>query len=222
MILVFGSLLNNKLINENNTVNRKSVNTRETVIHGDFDSDEQAIIVKRAASVLQQGGVIAYPTEYCFGLGCDPRNITAVQRIITIKQRKASQGLILLAGNSDQVSEYSDINALSLKSQILESWPGPVTWTLPARQGVSQWLRGTHPSIAMRITAHQLCVQLCLEFGHAIVSTSANRHNEAALLNAVEVVAEMGDEVDYVLPADVGGASKASQIRDGLSGEILR
>lgn len=194
--------------------------------------------IKHAISVLQDGGVIAYPTEFCFGLGCDPANGSAIQRILEIKQRTVEQGVILIAANVLQVEEYAELNADSLaqdiKQEILASWPGPVTWLLPAKQHASTWIRGEHSSIAMRVTAHALSNELCSQFGGAIVSTSANRHGQPALTKAQAVVDELGSEVDYVIDSSVGVANskendndrtqdlKASQIRDAITGKRLR
>ena len=179
-------------------------------------------MISQAVSLLRKGGVIAYPTEFCFGLGCDPLNKAAVERLLKIKHRSIDQGLILVAANQSQVDEYADLDASPIKNEILLSWPGAVTWTLPARSQAPAWLKGQHPSIAMRVTAHALCSQLCQQFGHAIVSTSANRHGQAALLSAEQVLIEIGEEVDFIIEAQVGGAKQASTIRDGVSGKTLR
>ena len=175
-----------------------------------------------AVDALRAGGVIAYPTEHCFGLGCDPSNISALKRLLTIKQRKREQGVILIAASIEQVCAQVDLDSSPIKPEIVASWPGPSTWILPAHESVSEWVRGKHSSVAMRIPAHTLCQQLCERFGGAIVSTSANRHGSPALLNAGDVRAEMGVELDYILDAPVGGAAQPSTIRDGQSGEQLR
>lgn len=178
--------------------------------------------IRHAVTALRSGGVIAYPTEYCFGLGCDPRNIEAVARLLDIKQRKAEQGVILIAANIEQVSCYAELENLSSLRQITDSWPGPNTWVIPAKPAVSNWLRGMHTSIAMRISDHPVCLSLCREFDHPIVSTSANRHGQEALLTAVDVGQEFADQLDYIVDAPVGGATQASTIRDAISGQIFR
>ena len=178
--------------------------------------------IDNAVQSLQAGGVIAYPTEYCFGLGCDPKNEQAIARLLEIKQRRPEQGVILIASSVEQVSEYVDLDASDLRQDILDSWPGPNTWLLPAREHVSTWVRGKHKTVAVRVTAHQTSQQLCDQFGGAIVSTSANRHGQPALLDSQSVGDEMGDELDYIVDQLVGGASSASTIRDGLTGKQLR
>lgn len=180
--------------------------------------------IQRAADVLRAGGVIAYPTEHCFGLGCDPNNARAIQRILAIKRRAAEQGLIVIGLDEAQLGVYADFSALdsSQLQRVRATWPGPNTWLVPAHTDVSTLLRGQHQSIAVRLTANEICRDLLAEFGHAIVSTSANRHGEAALLEASEVTREMGREVDFVLEFAVGGAAAPSTIRDALSNQQLR
>ena len=178
--------------------------------------------IENAVDALRAGGVIAYPTEYCFGLGCDPRNIDALVRLLKIKQREKEQGVILLASMLDQVSEYANLDDLEHVTQIINSWPGPNTWLIPAKASVSSWVRGKHSSVAMRISAHPVCLSLCTEFAHPIVSTSANRHRQNALLTAHDVRKEFADELDFIVDAPVGNATSASIIRDAVSGERLR
>lgn len=178
--------------------------------------------IRDAAGVLDAGGVIAYPTEYCFGLGCDPRNEAAVDRLLEVKQRSREQGVILIAADEQQVQLLTNWRGLDRQSEVRASWPGPHTWLLPAKQGVAPWLRGNHTSLAMRVPGHPVCVELCQQFGFPIVSTSANRHGSPALLTAMDVRDELGSELDYVLDLPVGDAQSASTIRDALSGETLR
>jgi L-threonylcarbamoyladenylate synthase len=180
-----------------------------------------------AISALNVGGVIAYPTEYCFGLGCDPKNHSAIARILNIKRRHKEQGVILIAANIEQVSNYADLNLLPDLDLITGSWPGPNTWLLPARDSVTSWVRGSHSSVAMRIPSYALCRQLCYDFEDALVSTSANRHGQNSLLDAESVNLEFGDEIDLILDMPVQhqpshGTSKASTIRDAITGKQLR
>jgi L-threonylcarbamoyladenylate synthase len=178
--------------------------------------------ISTAASAIRAGGVIAYPTEYCFGLGCDPRNEQAIARLLKIKNRQAEQGLILIAADIEQVCDYVDLASSPLREKIERSWPGPNTWTLAALESVSRFISGNHTTVAIRISGHVLSKQLCEEFGGAIVSTSANRHGQDALLHADAVRKEMSVELDYIIDAPVGDARSASTIRDGLTGRVLR
>lgn len=180
------------------------------------------ISIDHAVAHLINGGVIAYPTEHCFGLGCDPLNEAAVRRILTIKQRRMAQGLILIAASSNQVEEYARLQEAPLAETVENTWPGPNTWLLPKQTTTPAWLTGEHQSIAMRVTAHPFSQRMCQQFGGAIVSTSANRHGRSALLTAKQVQQELGDELDYIVAADVGGDSHPSIIRDATTGEQLR
>lgn len=165
---------------------------------------------------------MAYPTEYCFGLGCDPTNDEAVERLLAIKQRSADQGLIVIAGDQAQVELVVELSSLATYQEILNSWPGPTTWVLPSRARVSTLVTGRYKTLAIRVCGLPVARDLCKEFGSAIVSTSANRHKQEPLLTAAAVRAELGNEVDYILDATVGEAKAPSQIRDGQSGEYLR
>ena len=178
--------------------------------------------VNAVARAVTGGGVIAYPTEYCFGLGCDPNDDPAIDRLLVIKQRSPDQGVILIASSIEQAAVFVDLDSSPLREEILASWPGPNTWILPALETVSTKVKGIHSGVAVRVTAHVHSQQLCSEFGGAIVSTSANRHGQPALLSAQAVEREMGTELDLILDQPLGGANKASNIRDGLTGHQLR
>lgn len=182
--------------------------------------NDQAI--RRAARLLRRGGVVAYPTEAVFGLGCDPRDRKAVRRILRIKRRPWQKGLILIAADFEQLTPYLEPLDPALWDTVLASWPGPVTWLLPARRRVSRWLRGRHRTLAVRVTAHQQAAALCRAFGGAIISTSANRSGRPPVRTTLAVRGRLGRDVDFVLPGAVGGAARPSEIRDPASGRILR
>ena len=178
--------------------------------------------IKEAVQILQQGGVIAYPTEAVYGLGCDPDNHQAVEKLLAIKQRSRDKGLILIAADFQQLRPYLAEIDSSLKAKILTTWPGPVTWLWPAKPAVSSLLRGAHETIAVRVTAHPVAAALCLTFGGPVVSTSANLSSKPPTRTVEEVRSQFGDQLDYVLEGEVGGLSRPSQIRDAVTGEIIR
>lgn len=172
--------------------------------------------------MLLAGGVVAYPTEAVFGLGCDPQNDRALQRVLDLKQRPAEKGLIVIASDFDQLRSFLVDLPPDIEKRVLVSWPGPVTWVIPARDSVSPLLRGKHETLAVRVTAHPVAAQLCREFGGAIVSTSANLADRPPLLTAQAVCDEFGGAVDAVIDEPTGGGDGVSQIRDALSGRIIR
>ena len=176
--------------------------------------------VSRAADVLLRGGVIAYPTEGVFGLGCLPSDPEAVARVLDIKQRDASKGLILIAANADQFAGWI---ALPDGAALPDPDPThPITWIVPPGPSVTPLLRGGHASIAVRITINPTARALCLAVDSPLVSTSANLSGKPVARNKNVLQRQFGSVVDYVVPGDCGPASGPSEIRDFLSGNILR
>lgn len=178
--------------------------------------------IKQAVAVLEDGGVIAYPTEAVFGLGCDPLREDAVDRLLAAKGRGQQQGLILIASDFDQLKGLLDTSDDAAVSRARATWPGPVTWVFPARSHVPAWLTGGRESLAVRVTEHPVANALCAAFGRPIVSTSANRSGAEAARDAETVREQMGDAVDCVVPGRVGGRDRPSEIRSAMTGEVLR
>ena len=179
-------------------------------------------MIRRAVEVLREGGIIAYPTEAVYGLGCDPRNETALQRLLALKQRDPAKGLILIAADFAQLAPWLAELDPARKEKALASWPGPVTWIWPARNSVSSLLRGNHAGLAVRVTDHPLAAQLCREFGSALVSTSANRSGQPPARTADEVRRSLGEEIDFIVEGPTGGRDRPSEIRDVITGATLR
>ncbi|QRP64128.1 Sua5/YciO/YrdC/YwlC family protein [Rhodanobacter sp. FDAARGOS 1247] len=177
-----------------------------------------------AAALLHGGGVLAYPTEAVFGLGCDPHDRVAFERLFALKQRPPTQGVLLIAADFGQVERYIDRASVpqAMLQQVLASWPGPYTWIFPRSAEVPDWVAGNHAGIALRVTAHEPAAALCRAYGGALVSTSANPHGQPPA-RAVEQVADcFGDALDGVLEAPLGGQVSPTVIRDVLSGAIIR
>ncbi len=177
-----------------------------------------------ALTALHTGGVIAYPTEGVWGLGCDPCNESAVLRLLAIKQREVDKGLILVASQFEQLRSFVDFTALPADrlAEVLASWPGPHTWVMPAARATPRWITGAHDSVAVRISAHPQVVELCNAFGGALVSTSANRAGQPApsrrdALDPAVIIA-----VDGVTGGETGGLATPTAIRDALGGHTLR
>ena len=176
----------------------------------------------QAVRVLRAGGLIAYPTEAVYGLGCDPLRGAAVQRLLALKQRPMEKGLILIASTWEQLTPYLLPLTSTQRQRLFATWPGPHTWTLPCRPEVPCWLRGTHDSLAVRITAHPVAAALCAVWGGALVSTSANRSGRSPARSLLRVRQQFGAELDYLLPGALGGLANPTAIRDGLTGKVLR
>jgi L-threonylcarbamoyladenylate synthase len=174
--------------------------------------------LQHAARILKQGGIVAYATEYCFGLGCDPFNRDTVLRLLRLKRRPVKKGLIVLAADTAQLTPYLN----DIPTQVAASWPGPHTWLLLPRAGVPGWITGRHKTIAVRVTAHAQAAALCHAAGMAIISTSANRAGESPIRSDREILRRFGKLVDYVLPGRVGNARMPTPIRDAGTGTLVR
>jgi L-threonylcarbamoyladenylate synthase len=179
-----------------------------------------SIPLRKAARILNEGGVIAYPTEGVFGLGCLPLLEDAVQRILGIKGRHPSLGLILIASSPSQLEPYAFLPAD--EPELAGSLEQPVTWILPAKPATPLWIRGRHPGVAVRISAHPVAAALCDAAGSALVSTSANVAGQPPARNSIVLRRRFGHLVDYIVPGDCGPAKGASEIRDYARGTVLR
>lgn len=173
---------------------------------------------------LQQGEVIAYPTEGVFGVGCDPDNVTAIDKLLALKQRPIDKGLILIAANYQQLLPYIDDSQLTGEQlqAVQSTWPGPVTWVMPVKKGISSHLTGQFDSIAVRVTDHPLVQQLCLAFGKPITSTSANLTGLEPCRTTEEVERQLGDKLVAILQGQVGGRTQPTEIRDAKTSNVLR
>lgn len=177
--------------------------------------------LNQATRIILGGGVIAYPTEAVYGLGCLPYDHFAVTRILSLKSRSANKGLILVAARIEQLSEYIEFPDEVVRQRVLSTWPGPVTWVLPARPEVPNWLRGIHKTVAVRVSNHEVVRRLCEKTG-ALVSTSANPANRPPARSALKVRDYFGLSLDYILQASIGSNRRPTEIRDAYSGKILR
>ncbi|HQX91459.1 MAG TPA: Sua5/YciO/YrdC/YwlC family protein [Thermomonas sp.] len=175
-------------------------------------------------ALLRQGGVIAYPTEGVWGLGCDPRNEAAVVRLLALKQRDVAKGLILIASDEAQLAAFIETSPLSQAqlAQVRASWPGPNTWIMPASANAPHWITGAHNGIAVRVTAHPLVRTLCDTFGGALVSTSANIASEPSPRSRAELDPRILAGVDAISEGETLGRQQPSTIRDARSGSTLR
>lgn len=178
--------------------------------------------LRRAVDAVRRGGVIAYPTEAVFGLGCDPLEPDAVERILNIKRRDAAKGVILIASRLSQLQPFMAKLDPDVLMTLERSWPGPVTWVVPAADHVPTWLTGGRATLAVRVTAHPIAHALCEACGIALVSTSANLSGQPPARTALAVRTQLGDAVDCIVPGAVGGLSKPTEIREALTGKVLR
>lgn len=169
--------------------------------------------ITKAVAIIQDGGVIAYPTEAIYGLGCDPANEIAVTHLLEIKQRSVDKGLILVAANFAQLDTWIQPLSAQQRQQILQT-KQLTTWLVPALEGIPQYLTGNFTKIAIRISRHPIVKTLCLRAETALVSTSANLAGQFPARSAEQVREYFADHLDFILDGTLGHEKKPSKIID--------
>jgi len=176
--------------------------------------------LKKIHEILVDGGVIAYPTESVFGLGCDPSNEQAIAKILEIKKRTLEMGFVLLTPNIKIVSSWVNISNKQLK---IVSSPSkrPTTYIVPASVAAPKWL-AVKNTLAIRLSNDPFIKNICGLLGLPIVSTSANLHGENPCKSAEEVQKIMGSQLDYIVFKQTGPFNNPSTIVDLSSGKTIR
>ena len=187
-----------------------------------FQKYNPSIIIN--TSIMRQGGVVAYPTEAVWGLGCDPHNWRAVDTILALKQRAKSKGLILVAATIEQLTPYLTLISSEQRQVLEESWPSATTWLVPKNSAIPDWVCGEHSSVALRVSQHPYVYYLCEAFGGAIVSTSANPQGKPAPRQAWQVQRyfHCDTRLDNIATGSVGTNTRPSTIIDLVSREVVR
>ena len=175
-----------------------------------------------AARCIKRGGIIAYPTEAVFGLGCDPANQLAVAKLLALKNRPWQKGLIVVATNLQQLGPWIQALSDNYLQRLDKSWPGPTTWLLPASSSCPNWLTGTHDTLAVRISAHPLVRSLCNILDGPVISTSANSSGQRPARSVLDTRLRFGTRIDFVLPGMLGDQEQPTRIRDLASGKLIR
>lgn len=178
--------------------------------------------IDEAVNILKDGGLIAYPTEGVFGIGCDPLHPAALQRVVEIKQRDAGKGLIIVCAEFEQLDNFIEPLNAAKQERLLATWPGAVTWIVKANPSLPALLTGGRDTIAVRVSQHPVVAQITRQFERPIVSTSANYSGQEACTSAAAVRQTLGEKIDLVLDAPVGGQHGATPIFDAATGKQLR
>lgn len=178
--------------------------------------------LRRAARCLREGGIVAYPTEAVWGLGCDPFNADACLRLLALKQRDIRKGMILIAADWAPFAGLVHDPEGEIEARVQQPTDMATTWLVPASPGVPEWITGGTGRVAVRITRHPLAAAFCRVAGSCIVSTSANISGRRPARTALEVRCQFGHQLDGLLPGATGGADRPSQLIDVLDGRVLR
>ena len=177
--------------------------------------------IRYAAHCVRQGGVIAYPTETVYGLGCDPLCYEAVDAINKLKGRDARKGLILLASSLQQLDALIDVTDTDQRAAITAE-DEPTSWIVPAKATTPAWLTGGRNTLAIRISTHPVVIQLCDRLGHALVSTSANPAGKQPALNPLQLHRYFEGLVDAILVSSHNCSGRPSKIRHLETRQLLR
>lgn len=177
--------------------------------------------LRLAAHHINNGGVVAYPTEAVWGLGADPFDGDAVATILELKQRPVAKGLILVAASLAQFNFLLQRLPDEQRQILAASWPGPRTWLVPHYGLVPSWICGSFDTVAVRVSAHPVVTALCHLVGGPIVSTSANPQGLAPARYGYRARQYFAGQVEYA-PGQVDLSANPSEIRDLASGRIVR
>jgi len=170
--------------------------------------------IEDAAAALKRGGIVVYPTETVYGIGCDPLDFDACDRIRRLKGRPDGKSLLLIAESVEQIEEFA--GALDERSLKLAEafWPGPLTLVMKTAAELPAHLRGESGGIAFRVTPHPTAAALCRAFGRPITSTSANPAGGMPVLTAGDAVETFGGLVDAIIGSETPLTGVPSTVLD--------
>lgn len=186
--------------------------------------DEHSTQINTAATVIKSGGVVAYPTEACFGLGCAVGNKAGVKRVLALKNRSFEQGFVVVSDLLSRLKPYLDWDRLDAaqKDAIIASWPGPTNWLIPASVNCPNYLTGKHDTLAVRLSNFKPVSALCQASASPLISTSANLKGHPPLKTAQSVIDTFADTIDYIVDIPIQGLEYPCQIIDACSHKTIR
>ncbi|PCI07831.1 MAG: threonylcarbamoyl-AMP synthase [Gammaproteobacteria bacterium] len=176
--------------------------------------------IRRAAYIIRCGGIIAYPTETIYGLGCNPLDAAAVEKINTIKQRPLNKQFILLAGHIDQIKPL--INLSDEQENLIRQTSEPTSWIVDASTQAPAWLTSPENTLTIRISKNNLVKKLCHTLRHAVISTSANLTGKPPAKNNLEIQKYFGGILDMTLATNKKLNAKPSKIIRLCDNHIIR
>ncbi len=177
--------------------------------------------IRHAAHQIRHGGVIVYPTDTVYGLGCDPMNASAIDYLNTLKQRDPDKGLILIANKIEYFNGY--IKKLLQKDRVkIQQTDEPTSWIVPAEESTPFWLTGNTQTLAIRITQHPVISELCDQLQHPLVSSSANPSKNKPALNTLQAHRYFQGRVHAILITNKKHSGVPSKIRILENDTLLR
>lgn len=178
--------------------------------------------IQQALEVLRNGGIILYPTDTVWGIGCDATNANAVKRVYEIKRRCDSKAMLLLVDSADRLARYVG-NVPAVAWDLIELTTKPLTIIYDGARNLAPGLIAEDGSVGIRVTSELFSKELCYRFQKAVVSTSANISGEPTPNNFGEISREIIDAVDYVVnykQLEKGSAKSSSIIKLQENGTV--
>lgn len=178
--------------------------------------------IKKIAEILQNGGIILYPTDTIWGLGCDPTNNEAVEKLNGLKKRDKKQSFLILADSISMVERYVE-EIPNIAYDLIDVSDKPITLVYPKAKNLAPNVAAEDGSIGIRITEDDFCKRLIQKFKKPIVSTSANMHNTPFPKSFVDISDEVKKIVDYIVDwkqEDKTLTEPSSIIKIGTDGEV--
>ena len=174
----------------------------------------------RLVRFIRRGGIIAYPTESCFGIGCDPKNKKAINKIIKLKKRSLNKNFILIGSSLKHFDYFTNSFNDVTKENLFSKWPGPHTWIIKANNRCPNWLK-SNSKIALRIPSFSNCQALINSIDMAITSSSLNLSGKIPLKNYRDVCRFLPDQVKLI-KGRIGKNRNPSVIQDFKTKNIIR
>jgi len=177
--------------------------------------------IHRAASLLKTGAVLVYPTETVYGIGCDPLNAAACERIRSMKGRDGNKPMLLLASSLNQLERFAGKLDAPVKKLAKIFWPGPLTMIIKPSKQLPSYLYGPSGGVAFRVTPYPEACLLAEAFDSPVISTSANISGEPPVSGFSDAMSVFGDSADMVIENETPMGGIASTLLDVASSKAL-
>ncbi len=175
------------------------------------DENPQMRLIRKAIEVLNEGGIIVYPTDTVYGIGCDLFNKRAIEKIYEIKKRSVKQPFSFVCSDLSDISQYAVVSNHTYK--IMRHFlPGPYTFILGASKLVPKILLPKRKTVGIRVPDNKICLTLVSEFGHPIISTSVKSKQNEIMADPVDMHEELKNKVDLVIDGGILGSELSSVI----------
>lgn len=178
----------------------------------DINSENpQPRLIAKVADILEKGGVIAYPTDTTYGIGCSILNKRGIERIYTIKQREKKKPFSFICSDLSDIARYAKVSNYQYKV-MKRLLPGPYTFVLPASGIVPGLLVTKQKTVGIRIPDNRICLSIIRQLGHPIITTSANRSGEEPIGDPAAVDRELGNQLDLIVDGGILSAAVSSVV----------